>query len=134
MTEEFNAKNLNIIADILLPGDQNGWPSGAITSPYISIYFDNMVDADRKRVSVLEDDLASASPAERIAIMQAFEATDGELFGRIYRWLLDAYYSSPEVILRSNAMANAGPRETSINFDDRMVEKVVETQAGRYRS
>jgi hypothetical protein len=89
---------------------------------------------DQNLIRSLGSELAAAAPSERIAVMQTFEASQSVLFGHIYRWLLGAYYSSPAVVARAEGLANAAPREASIHFDDRLVDRVIATKAGQYRN
>lgn len=134
MTEEFNNKNLDTIANILIPDSEDGWPSASIVYDDFNHIIESMNEAEKIRIYTLEAKLHAASDSERTAVMQAFEADDGELFGRIYRWLLNAYYSSPEVVAKAETMANAAPREACVHFDARLVAKVIETRAGQYRA
>jgi len=100
------------LADTLVPGDDH-WPSAAAVGVQAALatrLIEERGEADLARLAqaILQagGPLAGRPEAERVAIVQAFEAAEPELFGWVRDAVYFAYYESPFVVAAINAQGH----------------------------
>lgn len=130
---EADVKALRTLADAILPGDGNRWPSAsnAIDDPRRIL---REVPADEAEwLAALARELAQLPPHSRIEAARAEEARSPARFARAVQAVYRVYYTSAPVLAVVAALADEGPREPSPVFDETLVAKVKATQAGQRR-
>ncbi len=134
MTEDINADSMTVIFQIIVPGDGQSWPNAGVVLRHPELILNKFAISDLSILDAMARHVAQLAVAERIPAVKAFEAEKPVLFRQLVAAVMDAYYTTPEVLAQIEALANAAPREPSLQFDQALVANVVRTQAGTYRA
>jgi len=120
------------VLDALIPGDDGRWPafSAAVDVAYFA---ENCAPDIRHSLATLEQKMKGLALAERAPAIAAWETAAPQAFAQLLRTAHRSYYTAPRVLASITALADAGPRETSPQFDPTLVAQVVATSAGRRR-
>ena len=123
---------LAILFDLLVPGDAD-WPAASVAIGDPDAAAEALSAADRAWLGSQAAAVAGLPIDERVPFLQRLEASEPEPFGRVLQALYDAYYSTAGAQAQVRRLAELGPREESPFFDERLLEKVIATQAGKRR-
>ena len=127
-----NATTLRVLADTLLPGVANAWPSASAAGVDVALAADA---ATHEPLRVALDDIRAAlgpdaarlDDAARVALLSQIELDAPEAFGTLVAACYLAYYTSPMVLgLLAETGYEAGPPQPCGHhlppFDERMLE------------
>ena len=120
---------LRILMDAMVPGHDNRWPAASDVIDAASMA---RVLADRlppQAFAVLAK--ARTSPDDALA---ALAATHPDAADRLTEAVYRAYYTAPPVQAVIRELAESGPRETSPDFDETLLDAVRGRGGGAWRS
>jgi hypothetical protein len=123
---------LAILCDLLVPGDAD-WPAASVAIGDLDAAVEALPAADRAWLDSHAAAVACLPIEDRVPLLQRLEASEPEPFGRVLQALYDAYYSTEGAQAQVRRLAELGPREESPFFDERLLDKVIATQAGKRR-
>jgi len=120
------------ILDALIPGDGARWPVFSAAVPFGPFKAGLSPDA---RLALAEMGAATLGlpDKDRIEAIALWENSDPDSFGVVLKAAHRAYYTAPRVATAVQTLANAGPREASLQFDIDLVQQVIASDVGRRR-
>jgi hypothetical protein len=120
-------------ADTILPGDGIRWPAARIALGDPARVLALLSSDDAAWLLEFARRLAASRHETRGAIAAQAERDQPEPFARSVQALYRLYYTSDAVQRVVAALADAGPREASQNFDPTLLTRVVARKAGQRR-
>lgn len=127
------AGELNCWIDTILPGDGIKWPAASIALDDPASVFAELSADDAAWLLEFARRLAASPRETRAAIAAQAERDRPEPFARSVQVLYRLYYTSDAVRRFVAALADAGPREASQNFDPTLLTRVVARKSGQRR-
>jgi enoyl-CoA hydratase/carnithine racemase len=118
--------------DALIPGDGVRWPSFNAAVDLGSFKAGLAPEAWRLLHEMGAETLGLPIEDHTQAIAR-WEQSHRDAFGLVLKAAHRAYYTAPVVATAVAALANAGPREASLQFDIDLVQQVIATGAGKRR-
>ena len=120
------------VLDALIPGDGVRWPSFNAAVDLGSFKAGLAPEAWRLLHEMGAQTLGLPNE-DRIQAIARWEQSHQDAFGLVLKAAHRAYYTAPGVATAVAALANAGPREASLQFDLDLVQQVIATGAGKRR-
>lgn len=120
------------VLDALIPGDGARWPafSAAVA---IDPFKAGLAPDARLGLAKIGAATLGLPDKDRIEAIAGWEKSDPAAFGVILKAAHRAYYTAPSVASAVQTLANAGPREASLQFDVDLVQQVIASDVGRRR-
>jgi len=120
---------LRSVLDAMIPGHDNRWPAA---SDVVDVASMARLLADRLPAQALA--LLAAPGSTPGAALAALAAADPQAADRFTEAVYRAYYTAPPVQAVIRELAESGPRETSPDFDETLLDAVRRRGDGAWRT